>query len=76
MTIPPRIFKWTGVVCIVAGIVGWPISALSFAKGEPAVVLALSWLAIIFTGLAFFTAAQDGVTLDKIYDLLKESDKL
>ncbi len=30
---------------------GWPISALTFASGEPQAVLALSWIALILTSL-------------------------
>lgn len=34
---------------LLASIIGWPLSALTFAKHEPATVLALSWIAIILT---------------------------
>jgi hypothetical protein len=32
-------------------LVGWPISALTFAAGEPPAILGLSWLAITLTAL-------------------------
>ena len=32
-------------------LIGWPVSALTFAQGEPQVVLGLSWLAITLTAL-------------------------
>lgn len=34
-----------------ASLVGWPISALTFAAGEPPAILGLSWLAITLTAL-------------------------
>lgn len=38
--------------CLLAGsLIGWPLSALTFAQGEPPVVLGLSWLAITLTAL-------------------------
>lgn len=38
-------------VLLAASIVGWPLSALTIAQGEPPVVLGLSWLAITLTAL-------------------------
>lgn len=38
-------------------LIGWPVSAFTFAKNEPPTVLALSWLAITLTALdVLFTA--------------------
>jgi hypothetical protein len=37
-------FAW---VCLVVSVLGWPASALTFAKDEPPFVLGLSWFAII-----------------------------
>lgn len=34
-------------VLLAASIIGWPVSQLTFARGEPPTVLALSWIAII-----------------------------
>lgn len=36
---------------LVASIIGWPVSAMTFARNEPATVLGLSWLAISITAL-------------------------
>lgn len=36
---------------LVASIIGWPVSAVTFARNEPATVLGLSWLAISITAL-------------------------
>lgn len=38
-------------VLLAASLVGWPLSALTVAQGEPPVVLGLSWLAITLTAL-------------------------
>lgn len=39
-------------------LVGWPISALTVARSEPQVVLALSWIAILLTGVTALFEAQ------------------
>lgn len=36
---------------LTVSLIGWPLSALTFAQGEPPVVLGLSWLAITLTAL-------------------------
>lgn len=42
---------------LVVSLVGWPLSALSWAQDEPQFVLGLSWLAITLTCLdVVFTA--------------------
>lgn len=38
-------------VLLVASLVGWPLSAMTFAQGEPPAILGLSWLAITLTAL-------------------------
>lgn len=48
-------------------LIGWPVSALTFARGEPPVVLGLSWLAITLTALDIVSTQdvrkqQDGET--------------
>ncbi|MEV0149088.1 MULTISPECIES: hypothetical protein [unclassified Nonomuraea] len=49
------IAAWT----LVAGtIIGWPLSAFTFAKHEPVVVLCLSWLAILIEGVTLLTTSQ------------------
>lgn len=47
----PRIRVRAAWVLLVASLLGWPLSALTFAQGEPPVVLGLSWLAITLTAL-------------------------
>ena len=42
---------------LIGSIIGWPASALWWAKDEPQFVLGLSWVAIILTALdALWTA--------------------
>lgn len=36
-------------VLLLGSLVGWPLSALTFAKDEPQFILGLSWLAITLT---------------------------
>lgn len=50
---------------VVGSLIGWPLSAWTFASTEPPFILALSWLAITLTALDVLTtsdvrAAQDG----------------
>jgi len=45
--------------CLLAGsIVGWPLSALTWASNEPQFVLGLSWLAIALTAMDLVTSSQ------------------
>ncbi|HSJ75318.1 MAG TPA: hypothetical protein VK899_03925 [Gemmatimonadales bacterium] len=45
--------------CLVIGsMIGWPLSALTWAKDEPQFVLGLSWLAITLTALDLLTSSQ------------------
>jgi len=34
---------------VIVSLIGWPLSALTFAKDEPQFILGLSWLAITLT---------------------------
>lgn len=36
---------------LVMSVLGWPLSALTFARHEPATVLGLSWMAITITAV-------------------------
>lgn len=46
-----KIEVWAAVVLLVVSLIGWPVSALTFASEEPPVVLGLSWFAITLTAL-------------------------
>jgi hypothetical protein len=48
------ILGWT---LLIAALVGWPLSSLTFARTEPQTVLALSWAAIIISAATFLVAA-------------------
>jgi len=43
---------------LVASVLGWPISAMTFARGEPPTVLGLSWAAISITALDVLFTSQ------------------
>lgn len=45
-------------VLLVGSVIGWPVSALTVARGEPPFILGLSWLAIILTSLDLLTSSQ------------------
>jgi hypothetical protein len=49
---------WLAGALLVLSILGWPISALTFAKGEPPTVLGLSWFAITLTAADYFKNAR------------------
>lgn len=43
---------------LVGSIIGWPLSQLTIARGEPPFTLGLSWLAIILTSADLLTSSQ------------------
>jgi hypothetical protein len=43
---------------LILSILGWPISALTFAKDEPPTVLGLSWFAITLTAADYYKNAR------------------
>lgn len=45
-------------VLLLGSLVGWPLSVLTFASGEPPTVLGLSWLAITITALDVVSTAD------------------
>lgn len=47
----PRVRVWAAWALVAACVVGWPLSALTIARGEPQFILALSWIAILVTAL-------------------------
>ncbi len=52
----PRVrFAW---ILLVVSVLGWPVSAFTFARGEPATVLGLSWIAISMTAVDVLFTAQ------------------
>lgn len=42
---------WLAWVLLVASLIGWPLSALTWARHEPQFILGLSWLAITLTAM-------------------------
>lgn len=47
----PGLRRRAALALVVLSLVGWPLSALTFAKDEPKTVLALSWIAITLTAV-------------------------
>jgi len=45
-------------ICLVVALVGWPVSALTWARDEPAFILGLSWLALVLTSYGNIVSAQ------------------
>lgn len=53
-----RIRVIVSLVLLIVSIIGWPLSALTWAKDEPPFVLGLSWLAIILTCADLLSTSQ------------------
>lgn len=47
----PRIRLYGAWALLVASLILWPVSMVTFARNEPPVVLSLSWFAITLTAL-------------------------
>lgn len=45
-------------VLLVGSLIGWPISAFTWAKDEPPFVLSLSWLAIVLTAVDILSTSD------------------
>lgn len=45
----PQFRRKLALVLLLVTLVGWPVSALTVARGEPPFILGLSWLAITIT---------------------------
>lgn len=45
----PRARRIGAAVVLVLTLIGWPLSALTFARHEPQFILGLSWLAMTLT---------------------------
>lgn len=45
-------------VLLIGSLIGWPLSALSFAKDEPQFILGLSWLAITLTAMDLLKSSR------------------
>jgi hypothetical protein len=47
----PRWRRRAALVLVVVSLIGWPLSAFTWARDEPQFILALSWLAITLTAV-------------------------
>jgi hypothetical protein len=48
----------TAWILLGGSLIGWPVSMVTFAKGEPPSVLSLSWMAIVIEAGSLLTASQ------------------
>jgi hypothetical protein len=51
LDVSPQVRRIAAGIVFVASLIGWPVSAFTFAKNEPMTVLGLSWLAITLTAV-------------------------
>jgi hypothetical protein len=49
--VDPQMRRKVALILLIASAVGWPVSALTFARHEPPFILGLSWFAITTTCL-------------------------
>lgn len=61
----PHRRRQLAAVLLVASIVGWPLSAIWFARNEPQFVLGLSWLALSLTALDIWATTDVRVAHDE-----------
>lgn len=47
-----------GWTLLLGSLIGWPLSALTFASGEPLVVLSLAWVALAYSAANVLNNAQ------------------
>lgn len=56
--VSPNVEIVVGWIMVITSIIGWPVSALTFASNEPATVLGISWGALIFAGYSVVVAGH------------------
>jgi hypothetical protein len=57
---------------VVVSIIGWPLSALTWAANEPQFVLALSWLALTITALDVLSTSDVSADVANAEQLVSE----
>lgn len=50
---------------LIGSLIGWPLSALTWARNEPQFILGLSWLAITLTALDLLKSSRVHEDQDK-----------
>jgi hypothetical protein len=45
-------------VLLIGSTIGWPLSMMTWARGEPPFILSLSWLAIVIESASLLTSSQ------------------
>jgi hypothetical protein len=56
--LPARIRTIAAWALLVGSAIGWPLSAVTWARHEPQFILGLSWLAIILTAADLLSTSQ------------------
>lgn len=53
-----RVEVGLAVTLLIGSLIGWPLSALTWAKEEPQFILGLSWLAITLTAMDLLKSSR------------------
>jgi uncharacterized membrane protein YfcA len=61
----PKFRIYLAWVLLIASLIGWPVSALTFAQEEPMAILGLSWFAVTLTALDILLTADTRNEVDK-----------
>lgn len=61
----PKYRVYGATVLFFLSVIGWPLSAFTFAKDEPPFILGLSWMAITLTALDILSTADVRAQEDK-----------
>lgn len=54
----PKTRVYAAFILLILSLIGWPLSAVTWAKDEPQFILGLSWMAISLTALDILSSAD------------------
>jgi hypothetical protein len=54
----PHAQEVVGFILLVLSLIGWPLSAFTWARSEPPFILGLSWGAVVLTAYCILVAAR------------------
>jgi hypothetical protein len=63
-------------ITVVVSIIGWPLSALTWAANEPQFVLALSWLALTITALDVLSTSDVSADVSNAEQVVSDSAEI
>jgi hypothetical protein len=61
----PELRKRAAGIMIIVTLIGWPLSAFTFAANEPQFILGLSWLAITLTAVDIYATTDVRKEIDE-----------